>query len=69
MKFGKVNSELSVRFNDNDYSVPMEYAYHDVNFANQKEGSNRIARTQTIHPTTDKMTGKNIPTDRDLCTY
>jgi len=27
---GKVNSELLVRFDDNDYSVPMEYAYHDV---------------------------------------
>ncbi|MBA7654147.1 hypothetical protein ES703_62022 [subsurface metagenome] len=25
-----VNSELLVRFDDNDYSVPMEYAYHDV---------------------------------------
>lgn len=27
---GKVNSELLVRFDDNDYSVPMEFAYHDV---------------------------------------
>ncbi|MFC1637195.1 IS21 family transposase [Planctomycetota bacterium] len=27
---GKVNSELLVRFDDNDYSAPMEYAYHDV---------------------------------------
>jgi len=27
---GKVNSELLVRFDDNDYSVPMEYAYRDV---------------------------------------
>ena len=27
---GQVNSELLVRFNDNDYSVPMEYAYQDV---------------------------------------
>ncbi|KKL59739.1 hypothetical protein LCGC14_2212320, partial [marine sediment metagenome] len=25
-----VNSELLVRFDDNGYSVPMEYAYHDV---------------------------------------
>ena len=29
-----------------------------TDFASQKEGSNRIARTQTIHPTTDEMTGK-----------
>jgi transposase len=27
---GRVNSELLVRFGDNDYSVPMEYAYQDV---------------------------------------
>lgn len=27
---GKVNSELLVRFDDNDYSVPMEYAFCDV---------------------------------------
>ena len=27
---GRVNSELLVRFDDNDYSVPMEYAYQDV---------------------------------------
>jgi transposase len=27
---GHVNSELLVRFDDNDYSVPMEYAYQDV---------------------------------------
>jgi len=27
---GSVNSELLVRFDNNDYSVPMEYAYHDV---------------------------------------
>lgn len=27
---GIVNSELLVRFDNNDYSVPMEYAYHDV---------------------------------------
>ncbi len=27
---GRVNSELLVRFDDSDYSVPMEYAYHDV---------------------------------------
>ena len=27
---GRVNSEQLVRFDDNDYSVPMEYAYHDV---------------------------------------
>ena len=40
-----------------------------TDFANQKEGSNIIVWTQTIHPTTNKMTGKNIPTDRDLCTY
>ena len=26
---GRVNSELLVRFDDNDYSVPMEYAYQD----------------------------------------
>jgi transposase len=26
----RVNSELLVRFDDNDYSVPMEYAYQDV---------------------------------------
>jgi len=27
---GKVNSELLVRFDDNDYSAPMEYAFYDV---------------------------------------
>jgi transposase len=27
---GRVNSELLVRFDNNDYSVPMEYAYQDV---------------------------------------
>jgi transposase len=27
---GHVNSELLVRFDDNDYSAPMEYAYQDV---------------------------------------
>jgi hypothetical protein len=27
---GHVNSELLVRFDDNDYSVPMEYAYQEV---------------------------------------
>jgi len=27
---GKVNSQLLVRFDDNDYSVPMEYAHRDV---------------------------------------
>jgi transposase len=27
---GRVNSELLVRFDDNDYSVPMEYAYQEV---------------------------------------
>jgi transposase len=27
---GRVNSELLVRFDSNDYSVPMEYAYQDV---------------------------------------
>lgn len=27
---GKVNSQLLVRFGDNDYAVPMEYAYRDV---------------------------------------
>jgi len=27
---GIVNSELLIRFDNNDYSVPMEYAYHDV---------------------------------------
>jgi transposase len=27
---GIVNCELLVRFDNNDYSVPMEYAYHDV---------------------------------------
>ena len=27
---GRVNSELLVRFDDNDYSAPMEYAYQDV---------------------------------------
>lgn len=27
---GQVNSQLLVRFDDNDYSAPMEYAYHDV---------------------------------------
>jgi transposase len=27
---GQINSELLVRFDDNDYSAPMEYAYHDV---------------------------------------
>jgi transposase len=27
---GQVNSELLVRFDDNDYSAPMEYAYQDV---------------------------------------
>ena len=27
---GQVNSELLVRFDDNDYSVPMEYAYQEV---------------------------------------
>ena len=27
---GKVNSELLVRFDDNDYSAPLEYAYYDV---------------------------------------
>jgi transposase len=27
---GQVNSQLLVRFDDNDYSVPMEYAFQDV---------------------------------------
>jgi hypothetical protein len=27
---GTVNCQLLVRFDNNDYSVPMEYAYHDV---------------------------------------
>ncbi len=27
---GRVNTELLVRFDDNDYSVPMEYAHQDV---------------------------------------
>ncbi|KAF0139268.1 MAG: transposase, partial [Rhodospirillaceae bacterium] len=27
---GRVNSELLVRFDDNDYSAPMEYAYQDA---------------------------------------
>jgi len=49
---GHVNSELLVRFDDNDYSVPMEYAYQEVTIKGYTDQVKicRLHEVIAVHP-------------------
>ena len=54
---GRVNSELLVRFDNNDYSVPIEYAYHDVTVKGDPDRV-RICRLHDVIAVHERCWGK-----------